>query len=465
MKRKLVIFYLNGERREAGPEQAGMMLADYLRYERQLTGTKIVCAEGDCGACSVLRYFPYGEKGFQAVNACIVTVAQIDGSSLVTVDALAQENLTPVQEAMVRCHGSQCGFCTPGFVMALTGLVEKKIDRKETAIDAREAKNALTGNLCRCTGYQPIIEAGEAIPVRQCRPLAGRFLTPAIVKDLKRVVATPVEMENFFAPVTLPALQRLLKNKKLRLIAAGTDLGVQHNKRRARLQAMLSLHLLKELYACEKKGAKIRVGARVTLTALRRQLKGSEFARFLDLFASPQIKNMATLVGNVCNASPIADTPPFLLAIDAVAHLLGPKGKRSVPLSEFFLAYRKTALRPGECMVALEFPKESGKMALYKSSQRKDLDISNVNAAFRLKLDKKKVSEARIAFGGVAATPLRIKKVEEALVGRELSAELSESAVAILQKEIQPLSDLRGSASFRRVLAGNFLRQFLNGAR
>jgi xanthine dehydrogenase small subunit len=470
VKRDQIVFYLNGEKREVGAGQAGMMLADYLRYERGLTGTKIVCAEGDCGACSVLRFFPYGEKGFAAVNACILTVAQIDGSSLVTVDALAEEKLTPVQEAMVSCNGSQCGFCTPGFVVTLSGLVEKKKAKREDGISEKEAKNALTGNLCRCTGYQPILDAAVAISLKDCKPLAPRFLTPAILRELKRVVASPLELKGedffFYAPTNLAELRKCLTIKNLQMIGAGTDLGVQHNKRRIRLKRLLSLHLVAELYDCGKKSGRIRVGARVTLTALRRQMKDSEFGRFLDLFASPQIKNVATLVGNVCNASPIADTPPFLLALDAVAHLLGPKGKRAVPLSEFFLGYRKTALRPGECMVALEFPlpAKNEKLALYKSSQRKDLDISAVNAAFRLRFEGKKISEARIVLGGVAATAVRLASVEAALLGRSLSSELSETAVALLQKEIHPISDLRGSAALRRVLAGNFLRRFLRAA-
>jgi xanthine dehydrogenase small subunit len=196
-------------------------------------------------------------------------------------------------------------------------------------------------------------------------------------------------------------------------------------------------------------------------------MKNSQFSGFLDLFASPQIKNSATLVGNVCNASPIADSPPYLLAMDCTAHLLGPKGKRTVPLSGFFLGYRKTALGPGECMIALEFalPLKSEKIALYKTSQRKDLDISAVNAAFRMRLKGKKVSAVRIAYGGIAATPLRIESVEKALMGQELSSSIEEQAVLLLQKAINPVSDLRGSSAFRRVIAGSFLRQFIGNCR
>lgn len=466
MKRDKVIFYLNGVRHEAGPEHARMMLADYLRYVKSLTGTKIVCAEGDCGACSVLRYFPLEGKDFLPINSCITTVAQMDASSLVTVDALAQSGLTPVQDAMVRCHGSQCGFCTPGFVVALTGLVEKKLARGDAGakIAEKEAKNALTGNLCRCTGYQPILEAAQSIPLANCEPLAKRFLTPAIQRDLKSVLKSSLVMQSdaftFLAPTKLAELKKI---KHARFIGAGTDLGVQHNKRKTRLENLVSLHLIPELYTAKKAKGTLTVGARVTLSRLREYTKGSELARFLDLFASPQIKNVATLVGNVGNASPIADTPPFLLASDALLHTLGPRGKRKLPFGEFFLGYRKTALRPGECITAIEFPLEAKneKIALYKASQRKDLDISAVNAAFRFSFMDKNITSAKIALGGVAATTIRLPKLEKFLAGKDLSSELTDKAAGLLQDEIRPLSDLRGSAAFRRVLAGNFLRQFL----
>ncbi len=472
MKRSKISFYLNGELLEIGAEHAGSMLSDYLRYVRSLTGTKIVCAEGDCGACSVLRYFPYEGKKFLAVNSCITTVAQMDGSSLVTVDALGQSQLTPVQEAMLSCHGSQCGFCTPGFVVALTGLVEKKLACGEQggSIAEKEAKNALTGNLCRCTGYQPILDAATAIPLSACLPLSERFLTPAIERGLKKILQQPLEIEtkefSFLAPTSLSQLNKL-KLKELRILGAATDLGVQHNKRKIRLQKMLSLHLIKELYLCQKKQGSMRVGARVTLSHLREQMKGGEFARFLDLFASPQIKNVATLVGNICNASPIADTPPFLLASDAKLHLFSAKGKRSLAMKDFFLDYRKTAIKPGECVIGIEFPLlgKKEKISLYKASQRKDLDISAVNAAFRIKIDAGTIREIRIALGGVAAIPLRLQKLEKFLEGKDLSPELAEKAVSLLQSEIKPLSDLRGSAAFRRVLAGNFLRQFFSECR
>jgi xanthine dehydrogenase small subunit len=487
--RQNLLLYINGKRHEVGGERAGWMLADYLRYERQLTGTKIVCAEGDCGACTVLRYFPglpAGTKtigrssGYMPVNSCITTMAQLDGSSLVTVDALATpEKLNPVQAAMKDCHGSQCGFCTPGFVMALAGLVEKKLEAGEGGkLDEKEARNALTGNLCRCTGYQPILDAAKAIDVKDCKSVKERFLDRAQEKELKLALSKSVhvigEDFEFIAPRSLKEAARFLSGKKdFRLLGSATDLGVVHNKGKIRLARILSLHLVPELYELsQKKSAaknqiQVRVGARVTLSQLRLALKDSapEFARFLDLFASPQIKNIATLVGNVANASPIADTPPFLLICDAEVEIFGPKGKRSVPLKDFYLGYRKTALRKGELIASILFtiPDASESWALYKISERKDLDISCVNAGLRLRWEKAKgdkILDARLAFGGVAATPMRLLRTEALLRGQVPSPELWAKALAMLQEEITPIQDVRGSSAFRRVLAGNLLKKF-----
>ncbi len=478
--RNHIVFYLNGKCHEVAGERAGWMLADYLRYDRGLTGTKIVCAEGDCGACTVLRHFPRPLRGgqggvaFLPMNACIATVAQMDGSSIITVDALAEgEKLSPPQRSMMECHGSQCGFCTPGFVMALTGLVEKRLRRKDRGpVSAQEAKNALTGNLCRCTGYQPIVDAATALDIKQCASVEERFWSLAQERDLRKVLSSPVALEagefSFYAPRTLKEAAAYLKrHRDARILSAGTDLGVAHNKRKLRLTRVVSLHLIGALHEMKKTGkSRLKVGARVTLTELRQAVKSSvpEFARFLDLFASPQIKNVATLAGNVGNASPIADTPPFLLAANATVHLQGPRGKRLVALDQFYVAYRKTAMKVGEFITAIEFdvPRPGERLALYKISQRKDLDISAVNAAFRATWGKKGITNLRIAFGGVAATPLRLKKTERVLQGKALSAETLALAVATMHNEVTPLSDLRGSAAFRRVLCESLLLKFFH---
>lgn len=471
--RTTAVFYLNGHRLEVGPMHAKMMLSDYLRYVKGLTGTKVVCAEGDCGACTVLRAFD--RPDFLPMNACIVTVAQMDGSSLVTVDALAEgEKLTPVQSAMMTCHGSQCGFCTPGFVMALTGLVEKKLcsEPARRSVSDRDAKNALTGNLCRCTGYKPILEAAASVDLLKCESLERRFWSRKLQLDLAKVRSEPLLLEDetfrFYAPTTLrQAAKALAVKSDAKVVAAATDLGVTHNKWRERIRHVVSLHLISELYELKRSRGRISVGARVTLGELRNATLEilPELAKFLDIFASPQIKNVATLIGNVANASPIADTPPFLLVSDAVVETFGPRGERSVPISKFFVGYRKTALKKGELIKSISFaiPDKSETLVLRKVSERKDLDISSVNAAFHIAwadTDKTKIKSARVAIGGVAATTLRLKKTEAFLGGQTLDREVIDGAVAVLHDEINPISDVRGSSAFRHVLVENIFRRF-----
>ncbi len=467
-----IVFHLNGERVEVGADHAPLMLAEYLRRERGLTGTKVVCAEGDCGACTVLRWFPLEKRGrFLPINSCIAPLGQLHGSSLITVEALGTEQkLSPVQQAMVDCHGSQCGYCTPGFVMSLTGLVEKKIPTHE-GITQKDAANALTGNLCRCTGYQSILDAACSVNVSACESVEKRFLSPAQKRELRTLLRKPLLLEtadySFFAPTTLrAALAWIKKNKQVRIAGAATDLGVVHNKYRHRLTHLLSLHQVSELYEMKATKGRLRVGARVTLANVRQATKNSELGRFLDLFASPQIKNVATLVGNVVNASPIADTPPALLVLEADVEVHGPKGKRKVPLRNFFLGYKKTALRPGEIVthVIFDLPKKNEVVRIFKASQRKDLDISAVNAAFRWKKRNETLEQISIAYGGVAATALRLPATEKALLGRRLDKEAFHEARNALQKEISPLSDLRGSSAFRRGLAEAFLKKFFDEA-
>jgi xanthine dehydrogenase small subunit len=471
--RNKITFYLNGKRQDVGPAQASMMLAEYLRYEQGLTGTKIVCAEGDCGACSVLRYFPHVEgtdtKNYLPINSCISMVAQLDGSSLVTVDALKQDGkLHEAQRAMVDCHGSQCGFCTPGFVVALTGLVEEKLSRQEVTITPQEAKNCMTGNLCRCTGYRPIIDAALDIKLADCQGLKERFYS----REQKEVLdwafeeSVLVEDEHFvyFAPKSIKeALSFLHDHPDTRIVGSATDLGVVHNKRRLKLVRLLSLHQVSELYTIREHEGVISLGARVTLTEFRHFLKDRipEFANYIDVFASPQIKNMATVVGNVANASPIGDTPPALLALNARVEVIGPKGKHEIPLSEFFLAYRKVKLTPGEVITGLKFPlpEKNTTLRFFKNANRKDLDISAVNLAIRVDWkdeQKSGIKDIMIAGGGVAATPLRFKLTEESLK----RGDKIEDALKVMHTEFSPLSDLRASSAYRRVLVENFMRRF-----
>ena len=471
--RNHIVFYLNGIRKEVTADKASMMLAEFLRYDQNLTGTKIVCAEGDCGACSVLRYFPHVQgtdnKQYLPINSCITLVAQLDGSSLVTVDALKKnEELHETQKAMVNCHGSQCGFCTPGFVMALTGLVEEKIAKKDLEIGLQEAKNCMTGNLCRCTGYQPIIEAAMSIDLNKCESIKERFYSEKQEVELTKVYSESVYLESseftFFAPKTVKEAVSYLKDyPDTTIIASATDLGVVHNKRKIKLTKLLSLQLITSMYEVKQVGDEVILGARVTHTEFRHFMKDKlpEFATYLDIFASPQIKNIGTIVGNVANASPIGDTPPALLALDAVVLLTGPNGDREVKLSKFFLAYRRTSIEHGEIITGIKFkiPSKTSSVGFYKNSNRKDLDISAVNFAIRVDWkddSKKEIKDIAIAAGGVAATPLRFIKTEEYL---KKNLNINE-AIKELHAEFTPLSDVRASSAYRHVLVENLFRRF-----
>ena len=552
--RDFVLIYLNGVRREIRGREALMMLADWLRKEAGLTGTKIVCAEGDCGSCTVLRAFPDlaahahvdvrvqgGVKvganvgaivgadhatrsaplEFEAMNSCIVTVAQMDGSHIVTVEGMqCGDELSPAQVAMKQCHASQCGYCTPGFVMAISAMLEKHGDangtranvasdsgRRENVasyggaiaaqqIDAKMAANYLTGNLCRCTGYAPIVEAALTVRATEKHSVAGRYSNLAAIADALNTATKSLLIEHdgikLFAPVSLrEAVTFAAQNPGFKVLAAATDMGVQTNKGKPLPRALLSLHLVNELYEAKRTRSGIIVGARVTLAQLRRLCETSapELASFLNLFGSPQIKNVATLVGNIANASPIGDTLPFLLIADAVVHVAsrpggkGPIHKRNIEFTDLYVGYKKLALTPEEIITHVSFKATNSKelLRLYKVSQRKDMDISAISGAFSLTLAGRakhsnssndlqslaarktksppRVVSARIAFGGVAATPIRMPEIEAALVG-DFTMEKAQAVAHMIASAITPLSDVRGSAAYRRVTAAKLFMRY-----
>ena len=558
--RDFVLIYLNGVRREIRGREALMMLADWLRKEAGLTGTKIVCAEGDCGSCTVLRAFPdlaaqpnfkvganVGVQGgvkvvenvggvrathiapleFEAMNSCIVTVAQMDGSHIVTVEGMqCGDELSPAQVAMKQCHASQCGYCTPGFVMAISAMLEKHGDangaRTNVAgdsggraniashggavaaqhIDAKMAANYLTGNLCRCTGYAPIVEAALTVRATEKHSVAGRYSNPAAIADALNTATKSLLIEHdgmkLFAPVSLrEAVTFAAQNPGFKVLAAATDMGVQTNKGKPLPRVMLSLHLVNELYQAKQSRSGIVVGARVTLAQLRRlcETTAPELASFLNLFGSPQIKNVATLVGNIANASPIGDTLPFLLIADAVVHVAsrpggkGPIHKRRIEFTDLYVGYKKLALTPGEIITHVSFNATDSKelLRLYKVSQRKDMDISAISGAFSMTMTGRvkssavnttthagarktksppHVVSARIAYGGVAATPIRMPEIEAALVG-DFTMEKAQAVAHMIASAITPLSDVRGSAAYRRVTAAKLFMRYasevLNG--
>ena len=464
-----LLIYLNGERVEIRGADAFVMLSDFLRYRRRLTGTKIVCAEGDCGACTVLRAFPQPGRDsfrFQAVNSCIMPLFLADGSHLITIEGLRENGeLNEVQNKMCDFNGAQCGFCTPGIVMALTEMFENK-----KSVAEKTVKNYLTGNLCRCTGYSPIIEAACAVNPQKVKLMRDRYGSKVIEKDLAQQFKIPVRVEFgskvYFSPVTASGAARFkIKNQTARIFSAATDLGVQVNKGFISSDVNLALHQIPELYTLKKSATRIFVGAKVTLMDLENFVAGviPEFEKFLRIFASLQIKNVATLAGNVVNGSPIGDTLPFLQVANAVVDLHGSKGPRKVKFIKFYKGYRQTEMKKDEIVTGIHFdiPAAGEILRLFKVSQRKDLDISCVNAGFRMTLKNGKVNGARIALGGVGPTILSLPKTAAYLNGRALDAETVKQSLRLIAQEIAPRSDVRGSADYRVALSQSLFKKFV----
>lgn len=470
--RQSVVFYVNEKRYEVFGKQTLMNLSDFLRYEHSLTGTKVVCAEGDCGACTVLKASVHDLSRnrfvFKSVNSCILPVFSLDGCQLVTVEGLKKgSELHPVQKAMVNNFGSQCGFCTPGFVCAMTGLVEDSVLQKK-AITEKRTKNYLTGNLCRCTGYDPIVKSALAVKLDEVETLQDRYHDSKKIAELKSVVQNDVEIQienlKVFLPTTLKrALEIQKKFATIKIVAGATDLGVMVNKGRYQYEAVISLQNIEEMTKITKSKDFLIVPSRVTLTAFQKHLEKEfpEMEKMLNIFASPQIKNTGTLVGNVVNASPISDTIPFLMMIDALIEVRKAGGKRLIPIDEFFLGYKKLALKPQEIVTAIHIPILKGNhlSKLYKVSVRKDLDISAVTMAARLKLKGSKVEEARLTFGGVGPTVARLKTIEKSWVGKDFDPEMIRQSSDELKDLISPLSDVRGSKEYRLLLCQNLLKK------
>ena len=471
--RDRIVFYLNDQRFEIGGEQCFVPVSDFLRYERGLIGTKVVCAEGDCGACTVLlasvHELEAGRWLFKSVNSCILPVLALDGCQIVTIEGLKKkESLHPVQKSMLENFGAQCGYCTPGFICAMAALTEDSCLQNKPITEKR-AKNYLTGNLCRCTGYDPIIKAAVSLDSSQIETLQARYHDPKKINGLKKIVNVPVQIsvgsQALFLPTTLKqALAFKNKFKETRLIAGATDLGVGVNKGKTTYEKVMSLQNISTLWKLEKKKSGLQIGARVTLTQLQKSIEKifPEFDQMLNIFASMQIKNSGTLVGNVVNASPIADTIPFLMVSGAQVEIQSLKKKRMVPIEKFYLGYKKLDLKPNEIVTALHLPlvKKNELTRLYKVSLRKDLDISAVTMAAHFELKNSCITDARLAFGGVGPTVMRMTALEKKWLGQKFESVLFEKASEVVGEFISPLSDVRGSKEYRLLLCQNLLRKF-----
>ncbi|MFR0689121.1 xanthine dehydrogenase small subunit [Enterobacterales bacterium AE_CKDN230030158-1A_HGKHYDSX7] len=461
----MIEFLLGDERVQADGLAPETSLLDYLRTHLGRTGSKEGCASGDCGACTVVLAEPEGMAlRYRAVNACITLLGAVHGRQVLTVEHLAEGGaLHPVQQALVDCHGSQCGFCTPGIVMSLFAW------RHSSAPHDREtALSALSGNLCRCTGYRPILDAATRIAGQPC---IDRFeQNSALTATRLRQISTTGRLQEGAAQAWLPAsldeLDALLQAQpSARLIAGGTDLALEATQNLKAFAALIHLDRVSELQRLEVHADHLLIGAARTYADCLEALR--EFpgvATLLERLGSLQIRQRGTLGGNIANASPIGDMPPLLLALDARLRLRRAGSVREVPIDGFFTGYRTTLLQPGEYIEAVLIPRLRAhqRFRVDKVSKRRDDDISAVCLALRLDLDDKgAVIDARLACGGMAATPLRGANSEAALRGRPFDAAAVAAAQAALPQDFQPIDDLRASAAYRLKVAQNLLQRAL----
>lgn len=481
-QRDTIRFVLDGEVIALRQVDPTLTMLTYLRETLRRTGTKEGCAEGDCGACTVVLADVQDRRlRFRAVNSCIQFVPILDGKALITVESLRAPNgrLHPVQQAMVEAHASQCGFCTPGFVMSLFALY-----KSEPPPSRQRINDVLAGNLCRCTGYRPIIEAattmyrdnGEAHDA--AAPWMHRAFSDTHEIDpgerelieqlnaLDRGNSLTIHGERFYAaPTTVDELAALMQRyPNACLLAGGTDVGLWVTKQHEELEQVIYLGEIASLHRVETTDTLIDIGAAVTLTDVYSTL--THYYPLLDglwrRFASPPIRNVATLGGNIANGSPIGDAMPALIALDASLILRLGEQRREIALDTFYLGYRHTALAPGEFIERIRIPLHAVdyRVCAYKVAKRFDQDISAVCGAYALALEDNTVRDIRICYGGMAATPLRAQNCEQALIGNPWTAAAVTAAMEQLDEDYTPLTDMRASDAYRRLVAKNLLWRF-----
>lgn len=436
-----ITFLLNGETVDVDTHPAQTLL-DWLREERHLTGTKEGCNEGDCGACSVMVT---DETSARTLNACILFMPQLHGKAVRTVEGLSAPDgtLHPVQQAMVDNHGSQCGFCTPGFVMSMaTGHLNGRTDHDDV----------LAGNLCRCTGYAPIIRAAKA---SEGAPI------PDHIRD------TPLHLGNTTqipAPETSDELAMWYKaHPDGTLIAGATDVGLWVTKHLADLGDVAFLNRCSDLQQIEDQGDTLRIGAAVTMADVLSAVRTlhPSYGEMIRRYGSEQVRNAATIGGNIANGSPIGDNPPALIALGATLHLRCGDTRREMLIEDFFIEYGKQDRKPGEFVEAVTIPKSAPALRCYKLSKRFDQDISAVCGCFSITVEGDTITQAQIAFGGMAGTPKRAAATEAALIGRPWVFETLQAAAEKLTEDFQPMTDMRASAAYRMEAAqGQLLRYF-----
>lgn len=439
-------FLLNGEAVTVEGNSPTRTLLDYLREECGLTGTKEGCNEGDCGACSIMIT---DDDGTKALNACILFLPQLHGKSVRTVEGLAAPDgtLHPVQSEMIENHGSQCGFCTPGFIMSMAAAHQNG----ETNHD-----DVMAGNLCRCTGYVPIIRAARA---------AEKFAKPKHLQINKLPVTKTIQSERVFVPKTSDELADwYIGNPDATLIGGATDVGLWVNKDLCDLSSVAFIGQIDDLRGIEISDSGMAIGASVTLSQLHKAVakKYASLGELVRRYGSTQVRNAATIGGNIANGSPIGDSPPALIALGAQLYLRRGDDFRNMALEDYFIDYGKQDRKIGEFIIGVAIPEQPNNLKCYKITKRFDQDISTLCGCFNITRHSGKITSARIAFGGMAETPKRATSVETALIGKPWTQDTITAAVTKFSTDYQPISDVRASAAYRAQTAQNLLQRYFD---
>jgi xanthine dehydrogenase small subunit len=436
-------------------------ILNLIRLRLKKTGTKEGCAEGGCGACTVVvGELKKNKIIYNAINSCIAFTTSLEGKHLIVVEDLIQKDgsLHPVQSAMVNFHGSQCGFCTPGFIMSLFSMYKNK-----TSYDKKTIEESIAGNLCRCTGYRPIIDAAKSLKKNKADQFKkNEKRTISLLKKIRsKNISINDKSKKYFAPRTINELKKVIKkNKNAEFLSGGTDMSLIVTKQKKDIKNIIYLNSIDELNYIKEKNKYIEVGATTPLIKFEIIIKKyyPDFNRILKRYGSVQIRNVATLAGNIATASPIGDSLPLLLSLDASIAIEGFNKKTVIPLKDFFIGYRKTKLKKGQFIRSIRIPIfKKNIFKAYKISKRIDDDISSVCASFNLMIVNKKIKNIKIAYGGMAATPKRAIYCEKILLNSNFSEDIILKAQKSLEKDFQPIDDMRASKDYRVEIAKNLL--------
>ena len=439
-------------------------LLNYIRIKLKKTGTKEGCAEGGCGACTVvLGELKDNKIIYKAVNSCITFLPALQGKQLIVVENLSSKDglLHPVQQALVDYHGSQCGFCTPGFVMSLFSIYKKNSKFRDD-----EIKDSIAGNLCRCTGYKPIIKAAKSLKNKNKNDHFSKNQKNTI-NLLKKINNKSIKIYKndkiYFAPRYIQEVKKILKkNININFLSGGTDLSLRVTKERKDINSIIYMNSIREMNYIKNNGKYIEVGASTSLIDLEHYMKNyyPDFTKILKRYGSPQIRNVGTVAGNIATASPIGDCLPLLLSLNAEVVLQDLKKTTTLFLDSFFVSYRKTKLKKGQFIRLIKIPLlEKNVFKAYKISKRFDDDISSICAAFNLEIEKNKIENVRIAYGGMAEIPKRAIFCEKVLSKSLINEETISKAKQALEKDFKPISDMRASGLYRIEVAKNLLEK------